>query len=511
MKKRNQKRKISKNIFYVFILILLLIDLFLFFGMNWVIKNVGVVSIDEVIFHLKVPLEGTSHTMINDFILKCVVPTLLIFITIVVLFQKRYKYESIFTIKVFKKEIKTNLKNIVKLTCLIIGLLVLMIQLSDINKKFKVIEYIKLQRQNSKFIEENYVDPKSVKITFPDKKRNLIYIYLESMETTYMDRENGGNQDINLIPELTELAKKHISFSDKETLGGAYPMSGTGWTMGAMVAQTSGIPLNLPIKGNAYTGYGEFLPGAYSIGDILKKQGYNQMLILGSDAKFGGRDTFFKTHGNYIIKDYYSAKKDKIIGKNHYEFWGMEDSYLFEYAKKELTELSKKDEPFNLTMLTVNTHFPDGYVEKSCKEVIENNQYANSMICSSNQIGKFIEWIKDQDFYKNTTIVISGDHLSMAGNNIYDGLEYGDRRIYNVIINSALEPNKEKNRKFSAIDMYPTSLAALGVKIDGERLGLGTNLFSNKKTLLEEYEVQYMNQELSKKSIYYNNNILYKK
>ncbi len=507
--KREQKkeRKIIKNIIYIFILIILLIDLFLFFGMNWVIKNVGVVSIDEVIFHLKVPLEGTSHTMINDFILKCVVPTLLIFITIVVLFQKRYKYESIFTIKVFKKEIKTNLKNIVRLIYLIIGLLVLMIQLSDINKKFKVIEYIKLQRQNSKFIEENYVDPKSVKITFPDKKRNLIYIYLESMETTYMDRENGGNQDINLIPELTELAKKHISFSDKETLGGAYQVSGASWTIAGMFSQTTGFPLKMPIDSNSYIGYKEFLPNVYTLGDILEENGYNQMLMLGSDAKFAGRDSFFKTHGNYIIRDYYSAKKDKIISKNHYEFWGMEDSYLFEYAKKELTELSKKDEPFNLTMLTVNTHFPDGYVEKSCKEVIENNDYANSIACSSKQVGDFISWVKEQDFYENTTIVLTGDHLSMANNIMFDN---ADRKIYNVFINPAIDSNHTNNKKFTSFDMFPTTLASLGADIDGDRLGLGTNIYSEKKTLIEKYDIDYVNAELQKKSTFYNNNILYK-
>ena len=507
MKKRNQKRKISKNIFYVFILIILLIDLFIFFGMNWVIENVGVVSIDEVIFHLKVPLEGTSHTMINDFILKCVVPTLLIFIIIVVLFQKRYKYESIFTIKVFKKEIKTNLKNIIKIFCLIIGLFVLVMQLSDINKKFKITEYIKLQKQNSKFIEENYVDPKSVKITFPDKKRNLIYIYLESMETTYMDRENGGNQDINLIPELTELAKDNISFSDQETLGGAYQVSGANWTIAGMFSQTTGAPLKMPVDSNNYIGYKEFLPNVYALGDILEKNGYNQMLILGSDAKFAGRDTYFKTHGNYEIKDYYAAKKDKIIGKNHYEFWGMEDSYLFEYAKKELTKLSKKDEPFNLTMLTVNTHFPDGYLEKSCEKVIKDNQYANSIACSSKQVGEFINWIKEQDFYENTTIIITGDHLSMANNKIFDN---ADRKIYNVFINSAVDSNHD-NKKFTSFDMFPTTLASIGADIDGDKLGLGTNLYSSKKTLIEKYNIDYVNAELQKKSTFYNNNILYKK
>ena len=40
----------------------------------------------------------------------------------------------------------------------------------------------------STFIDDNYVDPSSVNITFPEQKRNLIYIFLESMEMTYADK-----------------------------------------------------------------------------------------------------------------------------------------------------------------------------------------------------------------------------------------------------------------------------------------------------------------------------------
>lgn len=53
--------------------------------------------------------------------------------------------------------------------------------------------------------------------------------------------------------------------------------------------------------------------------------------------------------------------------------------------------------------------------------------------------------------------------------------------------------------------MYPTVLAALGVKIEGHRLGLGTNLFSCEETLSEELGVDYFRTEVRKKSHYYNN------
>ena len=76
----------------------------------------------------------------------------------------------------------------------------------------KIDEYVVYLMQTSTIYEENYINPKTVNITFPDNKRNLIFIYLESMETTYLDKENGGGIKENVIPELYNLAKNNTNF-----------------------------------------------------------------------------------------------------------------------------------------------------------------------------------------------------------------------------------------------------------------------------------------------------------
>ena len=78
------------------------------------------------------------------------------------------------------------------------------------------------------------------------------------------------------------------------------------------------------------------------------------------------------------------------------------------------------------------------------------------------------------------------------------------RTIYNAFINSKVTSDNVNNRAFSVLDMFPTTLASLGVTIKGDRLGLGTNLFSETPTLMEELRVDVLNQELAKKSDYYN-------
>ena len=138
-----------------------------------------------------------------------------------------------------------------------------------------------------------------------------------------------------------------------------------------------------------------------------------------------------------------------------------------------------------------------------------DEQYKNVISCSSRQVYNFINWIQKQDFYENTTIVVMGDHLTMQSDffALEEGQEY-DKTVVSIIINPAVETENTNNRIFSTMDIYPTTLSALGAKIEGDRLALGTNLFSEEETLLERYGIEYVNNELMKASKFYNDKLL---
>ena len=51
--------------------------------------------------------------------------------------------------------------------------------------------------------------------------------------------------------------------------------------------------------------------------------------------------------------------------------------------------------------------------------------------------------------------------------------------------------------------MFPTVLAAMGFEIEGDRLGLGVNMFSGEQTLPELMGYAVFNAEISKYSEYY--------
>lgn len=238
-----------------------------------------------------------------------------------------------------------------------------------------------------------------------------------------------------------------------------------------------------------------------TLGDILDAEGYNQVLMLGSVGYFGGRKLYFQSHGNYSIEDYSYWKKKGKFKPDYWVNWGFEDRKLYSYAKEELSRLSQEGKPFNLTLLTVDTHFPNGYRCAICPEDHEDNQYADVYECASQQMTEFLRWARQQDWYENTTIVVSGDHPTMDHNFCKNVPDDYTRKVYTAYINAAAENQSTGYRDYTTFDNFPTTLAAMGVKIPGERLGLGTNLFSGQKTLSEEYGREYEKTELEKKSV----------
>lgn len=519
-------RSIGKGVGIVLALLVFGLGILLFLAVDWSIDFFGEITIDEIIFHLKVPLQGTDQNTILDFIIRCLIPALMGMFLLALLYllprwERRWRekrvQKGLTTLCVVvqggkHREIRRGLTLIPALPVWIVWLIALVslgCGLIHACQRYPIIEYIEMQSQNSTWIEEEYVDPDASLLTFPEEKRNLIYIYLESMEASYMSEEDGGFFEEDLIPELTELARENLHFSSLAgTLRGAAQIENTGWTIAGMFAQTAGLPLKMPIDRNTMGEYSSFFPGVTSLGELLEAEGYHNYLMIGSDAVFGGRANYFTQHGNYTIYDYYWALENGKIPEDYYVFWGFEDWRLFEMAKEQLLQIAEQEEPFNFTMLTVDTHFPDGYICPLCQSE-HNTSYENALSCSSRQVASFVQWVQQQDFYEDTTIVIAGDHLTMAAEFVETMPEDAERSTYHAIINAPVTAAHTEERVFTTLDMFPTTLAALGVEIEGDRLALGTNLFSERETLAEEYGLDVMNQELMRKSEFYNRKLMY--
>lgn len=478
-----------KNIISKILLLLSALIIIITFYISLNFKEQG---LREIIFHIGNGLKGTSASVILAGVVACIIPLSILLLALSI---------PLYIMK--KKNIAINKFNKVKFNySLILMIVSFVLSYSLLGGN----DYVKAVFLESNFIEENYTDANKVDIKFPEKKQNLILIYSESLENSLLNKNIGGGWSYSLMPELEKIATNNLNFSNTDSIGGFHQIEGTTWTIAGITASTSG----LPIKGFALNEYKSenFLGGANALGDVLQKEGYNQQVMMGSSAEFGGKKQFFKNHGNYKIFDYDYAVSNGYMTEEEKVWWGFEDSKLFKWSKEEVKKLASEDKPFNFVIETVNTHFTDGYLEEGAEEKYES-QYENVYADSSKQISEFIEWAKKQDFYKNTTIIVLGDHLGMQDKLYEDNMvENYDRTVYNAFINSRVKAKNNKNRNFSTFDLYPTILRSLGAEIEGNKLGLGVDLFSGEKTILEKYGYQFCNEELKKNSEFYNREIL---
>ena len=456
------------------------LSLTLLLGAVWFLSAFNDLSLYEIIYHLKMPSDGMDTHLVWEFVFKCVIPSAVVSVLLAMILHFIGK----------KHEIK---KWRYRLISGIVCLVFLISSLAVLDNGLGLIAYA--TQSSSDFIEKHYVDPAAVDMTFPEQKRNLIFIYLESMEITFADKENGGAFDKNVIPHLTDIALENECFSEKGLSGGV-SLPATTWTMGGMCAQTAGLPLKIPVYNTYMDTQGSFFNSVTALGDILEENGYTNEIMMGSDSVFGGRRMYFTEHGDYRIFDFFTAYSSGMI--HNKVFWGFEDHMLFEFSRKELKKLYEEGKPFNYTMLTVDTHFEDGHKCALCSDDFEDG-YSNVYACSDRQIAGFLEWLKKQPFYENTTVILSGDHPTMD-TDYCNGIDSNyQRRTYTAVINAPKEYNG-KTRFYSTLDMFPTTLSALGVQIEGDRLGLGTDLYSDTPTLLEEYGLEYLAGEFNKNS-----------
>lgn len=492
--------------FKYFLIVCFALALLLWTMTEWYRDSYSAVNVDSLLITFLSPASGTDTT---DIFLAMESPILFALFFICLFARLLFINLNIcFKDNKLKRDIAKQHRYLLTCGTVIAGLL-FFYAFFNAYKAFKLNDLYQIYCVRSNFLAEHYHDPHEKNFKFPTDKRNLIILYLESYENSYMSPKDGGFMQEDLCPELTALAKENINFSHNELLGGPRPAFGTTWSIASMINMTMGIPMKLPLHPSAYWHDDEYLPGVYGLGDILAKAGYRQEFMIGSDSSFSNLKALFKCHGNFKIFDHPYALEQALLPPDYHVFWGFEDRKLFEFAKMELTALSQSGQPFSFVMETADTHRPGGYLEAGAEQKYAHH-YANVIRESSKEAAAFIAWLQEQDFYPATTVLIVGDHLSMESDFFhfyaFDKRTYR-RSQYNVFLNPAPSLTYDQkvftNRDYANYDFFPTILSAMGVEYEGEQLGLGTDLFSGAPTLFERYGFKAAEKELKRRSDFY--------
>lgn len=318
-------------------------------------------------------------------------------------------------------------------------------------------------------IAAHYVEPAVTSV--PAKPRNLVTIYLESGENTYGDAALMGE---NLLADLDA-----ATGDGWVTYEGLSQYQGGGWTMAGVVSTQCGIPLKSELASGSVdlNRLGEeidyYLPGATCLGDVLAGQGYRSVFVGGADDDFAGKGVYLADHGY-----------TEVLGLEHWkgtdssdfisEEWGLADSHTLKHAADVLDELHAGGQPFNLTVLTLDTHEPAG-VYPDC-EAEHEVPMASAITCSMKAVAGLLEHAEQAGYLDDTVVMVMGDHLKGTGDQdaFRDVLSAAEKRtvVFRVWSPDGMQLTRESADQLSVL---PTTLELLGFGLDAGRAGIGVS------------------------------------
>lgn len=317
---------------------------------------------------------------------------------------------------------------------------------------------MELSSEQIQKIEKEYLkhDMRLTGKTIDDKIENVIFIIVESYLSVSSDLSISGKE---ITPYLNALKRDSNVYYN----GHVIPNAKIGRSSdGQLIYMTGILPLRSEItvdcaKNDSLVG----LPA------LLLKQGkvkHSQILVPTSPSlweqnpmnKVYGIETMFSKN------DY----KERQNGDD------LNDEEMFGYANHLDDNLPQSS--FSL-MLTLSMHEPyDECVEHGFE--IEDkslpNRYRNYLITChyfDQQIGKYLEHLKEIGLYDKSLIVIAADHEPHLKNMDVEGMVSNDLPLY--IINGGFDKEQAWNGPCNQLDVYTTVLDIMGVESDWRGLG----------------------------------------
>lgn len=313
--------------------------------------------------------------------------------------------------------------------------------------------------------------------------RHLFVIQVESLQNFVIGRTLNGQE---ITPNLNRLLSESAYFSNVFQQVGAGTTSDAEW-----MANTGLYPQGMIPTSNSLSG--EEVP---SLARTLKEKGYGSATYHADDVTFWNRDVLYPVLGYEEVFSVDDLPNIKNVG------FGPADEVMFEFAAKELPRQLETYERIYANLVTVTSHTP--FEMPKAMEYLDLptdyegmyiGNYLQSIRYADEQIGLFIQELKDQGIYDESLIAIFGDHSGMHGTLVTEederllsgflGHPYSLKDQFTIPLiftGGNLFEEAEMTRLGGQTDIMPTLLALLG--IEHEEPMMGHNLFQYKKNLL---------------------------
>ena len=167
----------KKRLNNIIAIIVLIVAVLVFVIARYITVNYGN-FLKELMFYIQTGLDGTKRNTILDGFKQSNIPFTILMLYLIIPILGFPKYNIEFKIKVIKKQINIHfpIKNKI-----FYSLIILLLSINNVLITFDVKGYIEDMNTESKLYEEYYIDGSKLEYKFPEKKRNLIIIFSESL------------------------------------------------------------------------------------------------------------------------------------------------------------------------------------------------------------------------------------------------------------------------------------------------------------------------------------------
>jgi len=315
------------------------------------------------------------------------------------------------------------------------------------------------------------------------KGRHVFVIQVESLQGFVIDKQVNGQE---ITPNLNALLKDSTYFDNVYQQIGAGNTSDAEWLM-----HTSLYPEGMDPTVNVING--DPIP---SLTQTLQKNGYGTATYHAHDVTYWSRDKLYPALGfDYVFTDT-EIPAEQEIG------FGPSDEVLFNFVSHQLPKQIKNHKKMYSNIITLTSHtpfeMPENLKQLALPERYNNTyvgNYLQSIRYTDEQIGKFIEKLKEEGLYDSSLILIYGDHSGVHGApvtekdktllNEFLGHPYNlqDRFVIPVIFTGGKLFNGDTiNHLGGQVDLMPTLLNLLGIEYNAQMMG--HNLFHYENNLL---------------------------
>ena len=315
------------------------------------------------------------------------------------------------------------------------------------------------------YIQQHYAKPNPEYFGMA-KGRNVIYIHLESFQQFLIDYKlKVDDKEYEVTPFLNSLYHSKETFAFSNVFNQGSFMVNYGGTNTQQAAPF-----------------------------ILSKNGYNSSAVFhGNAGSFWNRNTAYKQWGyNYFFDASYFTKQNS---SNSFQY-GLNDKYML---KDSIKYLERLQQPFYTKFITVSNHYPYttslsgddlGFPLAKTQDETINGYFATANYLDSS-IKAFFDYLKESGLYKNSIIVLYGDHYGISnsrnpalapllGKNSETWSSYDNamlQRVPYMVVIPGMDKGGIINTYGGEIDMLPTLEHLLGIE-SNKFLQVGQDMLS---------------------------------